>query len=190
MLDGTEPPVRLTVNQLGLPSKSAARVLAAADLAESWLALWPDILLAAFGSSVKVEIIVDSGVIASVQRMPTGIEVRVAVSPDDLAVSAGQIASTLMSNVITALGQSDAFADMPARVLASAPAGDQVPAPPGLIAEVRHLQTSEMAVMAKRDDSRPVPDYRYRLDVFLQDVLATRVRSVDGDGDIWRIRLL
>jgi hypothetical protein len=58
-----------------------------------------------------------------------------------------------------------------------------------LLEEVKDLDEGEMAILARRKESTEGPDFRYRIDVYLAEAIAGQVRSIDGEGDVWRIRL-
>jgi hypothetical protein len=188
-LDGTEPIVRLTVDLPETAPTGASRLRAAADMVRLWLSLWPDYFRAAFGTSMSVQVATGSTTAANAQRTAHGVEVRLVISVGELQRTAGSLGSLMVAEIVSALGRSDAFQDRPVRFNKHVPTENDIPRAPSLLEEVKDLDEGEMAILARRKESTEGPDFRYRIDVYLAEAIAGQVRSIDGEGDVWRIRL-
>ncbi len=189
MLDPAEPVVRVTVDHPDPPPRGAGRLAAAAEMVEQWLLLSPDYITAAFGSTLNVRVSTGSAAATTVRRNAAGIEVGLILEVEELRGSAGQIGSIIFSGIVSALGGSQAFQNPPIKFRKTFLPHDHVPPEPNLLEEVKDLQSGEMAILAKRDESLFAPDYRYELDLYLAEALSGQVRVIDGEGDLWRIRL-
>jgi hypothetical protein len=191
MLDDAGAAIRLTTElPAGVRSDAAQRLAEAADRVGQWLVLWEDVLRAAF-EDLHIRIVCDGAAQSHATRHDGGVDVTLALAPTDLRMPVAGLTSLLLGGAVRELGDSGVFRDDPVRVVRP-----ETPVPgrhvdPGraLVEQASMLEGNEMLVILRPPPDGNPPMYRYAVDEYLADRLHDITTSVDGEGDVWQIRL-